>query len=439
MRKQYNGLSYATNCLSYSTVDSSRRSSVLLLALAGFISALLLIVAPLHRYLGDFPIGFYFGATLAIYFWVREKYRNPIKIALFILACAFAYIASWYTAMELYGLFPGEWSLGSRLEIPAPVFLGAGFVGSFLVFCAGFFVFGPKNLVWRSIGRALLWSSIGGLLGAVGGELDSRFTRGTSRELWILFFTWQPSVAALLGFLLNRERRLSSARSAQPIPGAVQSKGNYGLVAASQIFFAVIVCWLGIFIYRNVERSRESARLTAVRDEAYKKLLAEAPPVEELPPVIPMAPEKALIVREIGGRYPWLPMASESTAYDLPHAPHTVNYWIGYTTAKDPPPYQVQRTVAVSVTQLPNAEWAYYRSKYPATNVAIDSPQTLIHVIRFGQVVVQDTHMRYPDGGGTLCFHWPSGNFAVSVCYETKKVDEEFLREYLTEYPSSLS
>ena len=413
-------------------MDSSRRSSVILLALAGFISALFPIVAPLNRYVGDLSIGFCFGATLAIYFLVSERYRNAVKIALFILACTFAYIASWYIAMELFQLFPGEGSMGSGLEVPAPVFFGAGFVGSFLIFGAGLFVFGPQNLAWKSIGRVLLWSSFGGLLGAAGGELDMRFTRGTSREMWILFLTWQPSVAVLLGLLLNRERRLADAR-------APQSKTNSGVVAASWTFFTVIVCLLGLFVYRYVESSRIRARSMALRDAAYKKFLAEAPPTDKLPPVIPVAPEKALIVREIGGLYPWFPTATEGALYDLPRAPHAVSYSIGYTTVKDPRPSEsIQRAVVIGVTQLPNAEWAYYRSKYPATNVAIDTPQSLTRVVRFEQAIVQDTHSRYPDGNGVLCFEWPSGNFAVGVCYETKQVDEEFLHEYLEKYPSSL-
>lgn len=420
-------------------MDSSRRSSVILLALAGFVSALLPIVAPLNKYVGDLSIGFCFGATLAIYFLVRERYRNAVKIALFILACTFAYIASWYIAMELFQLVPGVGSMGSGLEVPAWVFFGAGFIGSFVIFGAGVFVFAAQNLTWKSIGRVLLWSSFGGLLGAAGGELDMRFTRGTSREMWILFLTWQPSVAVLLGFLLNRERRLSGTGATASIPAIARGKTGSGVVVVSRIFFTVIICLLGMFVYRYIELSRDRARFMAARDAAYKKFKAEAPPTDKLPPVIAVAPEKALIVREIGGLYPWLPMASEATAFDLPHAPHTENYSIGYTTAKDPAPFaSIQRVVAVSVKQLPNAEWAFYRSKYPSTNVAIDRPQSLTRVVRFGQAIVQDTYSRSPDGGGTLCFHWPSGNFAVSICYETKQVDEEFLHEYLEKYPSSL-
>jgi hypothetical protein len=119
--------------------------------------------------------------------------------------------------------------------------------------------------------------------------------------------------------------------------------------------------------------------------------------------------------------------------------PPAVNYSVGYTKERDSQRWPIpDRIVAVNVTQLPNPEWARYRVKYPPINVAIDSPQSLTRVRKFGQTVVQDSHMRYTNGGGTLCFLWPSSSFAVSVCYESPKVDEEFLRKYLERYPSSL-
>jgi hypothetical protein len=71
-------------------------------------------------------------------------------------------------------------------------------------------------------------------------------------------------------------------------------------------------------------------------------------------------------------------------------------------------------------------------------NIAIDSPQSLTKVTKFSQTIVQNASMRYPNGDGTLCFLWPGGNLVVSVCYETPKVDEEFLKQYLEKYPSSL-
>jgi len=89
-------------------------------------------------------------------------------------------------------------------------------------------------------------------------------------------------------------------------------------------------------------------------------------------------------------------------------------------------------------TQLPNAEWGRYDVKYPSPNIVLDSPQSLTKVTKFSQTIAQNTSMRYSNGGGTLCFLYLSGNFLVSVCYETPQVDEEFLKQYLEKYPSSL-
>ena len=119
--------------------------------------------------------------------------------------------------------------------------------------------------------------------------------------------------------------------------------------------------------------------------------------------------------------------------------PPAINYSVGYVPTKEPlNGASIQRIVAVRVTQLPNAEWARYRVRYPMNNEAVTNPGSLTDVVKFGQTVVQDTAMRYPNGGGSLCFLWPSNNMAISICYETPEVNEEFIRQYLEKYPSSL-
>lgn len=56
-----------------------------------------------------------------------------------------------------------------------------------------------------------------------------------------------------------------------------------------------------------------------------------------------------------------------------------------------------RRRVAVGVTQFPNAESARYRVKYPQPNVAIDSPQSLTNVSKFGQGVGKATSQENND------------------------------------------
>jgi len=147
--------------------------------------------------------------------------------------------------------------------------------------------------------------------------------------------------------------------------------------------------------------------------------------------------EQALIVSQIAGLYPWAPMTAPQ-APAAPIQPRAIKYSIGYTGTFDPPVSSIRRIVAVDVEEMPNADWARYNVKYPGLVLAIDFPKAFSRVTKFGQTVVQNAMMRYPDGSGTQEFLWPSGRFVVTVRYETPDVNEEFLRQYLEKYPSSL-
>jgi hypothetical protein len=412
-------------------MNQPTRSSVVLLALAGLGSALFTVATTFKADVAQFSVGLVFGVSLAIYFVVYEGYRTPGKIVTFICACTAAYPAAKFSAFGLLIVFPGDTSGGSaRLDIPMPAFFGAGWIGAFLVLTAGTFLFGPRNINWKSLGMVLLWSIVGGLLGVAGGGAPGIRIHGTYHEMLLLFLIWQPGAAVLLGLLLARERR-SLAVPSTPFPIAhgvpeVRAKPEIAVVAG--IFFTCLLGFLGFLVVRRVQ----SERIASDRAPAYNRSVAEAPSLLDLPRIEPLLPEQALIVHEIAGLYPWSPMSNSlGPSRSVP----AINYAVGYTVTKDPHPGSILRVVAVNVTQLPTAEWARYRVKYPPTNVA---PQYLSNVKKFGQTIIQDTSGRYPDGGGTLCFLWPSGNFAVSVCYTTPQVDEEFLKQYLEKYPSSL-
>ncbi len=410
------------------------RSSLVALAVAGLGSALPTAIVPLKADVGEFSIGFVFGVALAFYFVVWERLSNLATIALFICVCTAAFPAAEYAAMKLETLFPVNGSMGSaRLDIPMPVFFGAGCVGAFLVLAAGLFVYGPRTINWKSLGMVLLWSIGGGFLGVLGGGADGILTHGTYNKMLLLFLIWQPGAAVLLGLLLNRERKVlaPSSASVSIADGAPRAQVNRSILVVGGLFFACILGYLGFLIFRTIH----SARVASDRAAAYKRAAAEAPSAVNLPRIEPLTTAQAFILREIAGRYPWAPMSIPSFG----EWPPFINYLVGYTATKEPPPAtSVQRIVAVGVTQLPNAEWARYRVKYPQPNIAIDSPLSLTKVTKFGQTLVQNTYMRYSDGRGTLCFLWPSGNFVVSVCYETPQVDEEFVKQYLEKYPSSL-
>jgi len=419
-------------------MNQRTRNSLMLLAATGLVSAVLTLVAPFKTNFAEFTVGSVFGVAVAVYFVFYEGHHNPAKIAAFVCVCTAAFPLSEFVAFRLVEIFRVNGSMGSaRLDIPMPVFFGAGCMGALPILAGGMFLFGPRNISWASLGKVLLWSLGGGFLGVVGGGADGILTQGTYNKMRLLFIIWQPGAALLLGLLLIRDRE------ALAMPSTVGSMGrptktlaNRGVLLVAGAFFACVLGFLGYLVFRTVQ----SQRMIARRDAAYKRFLAEAPPIVGVPRLEPVTLEQAVIDREIGGLYPWLPMSRSSGQLSAIQPP-SVAYSIGYTTMKDPPIESLQRIVAVTVTQLPSGEWARYRIKYPeypGANPAINSPQSLTNVTKFGQTIVQDASMRYPNGGGTLCFHWPSGNFAISVCYERPEIDEEFLRKYLEKYPSSL-
>lgn len=411
------------------------KSSLPLLAIAGLASAAFTLANFVHGDLGQFSVGFTFGLALVVYFVLCEGVRNPAKIVAFLAACTAAYIASVSSGFGLESTFPAEGNMGSGMNIPMPVFFGSGCVGAFIVLAAGLFLFGPREIGWNSIGRVLLWSLGGGALGVLGGGTDGLRTWGTSHEFFLLYLVWQPGAASLLGYLLNRERKLLAAPSQMVAASAdtSPSRARRGILAVAPLFFAGVFAFLGIQTLQVVR----SKRFLAVQHAAHARFIAEAPSIADLPQLETLPVEQALIVNQIGGLYPWSSItAPVAPAY--PTQSQAIKYSVGYTAIPNPPPVSVRRIVAVEVEQLPNADWALYKVKYPPSNVAIFSPKSLSRVTKFNQTVVQNTVSRYPDGGGTLSFLWPSGLFVVTVYFETPEVREEFLRQYLEKYPSSL-
>jgi hypothetical protein len=417
-------------------MNPSVKSSIPFLAIAGLTSAAFTLGEFVRGDLGQYSVGFVFGVALTVYFVLREGLRNPARILAFLAACTAAYIASVSSGFWLAFTFPGEGDSGSaRMNIPMPVLFGAGYVGAFIVLAAGLFLFGPRRISWDSIGRVLLWSLGGGVLGVLGGGADGLQTWGPYHEFLLLYLVWQPGAAALLGWLLNRERKLVATPSQIVTASAETSptRTRRGVLAAAALFFAGVFAFLG-FQTLQVVRFK---RLLSVQHAAHASFLAEAPSTVDLPQLETLPVEQVLIVSQVGGLYPWAPMtAPVAPAY--PTQTRSIKYSIGYTATLDPPPISIRRIVAVDVEQLPNADWALYKVKYPPPNVAIFSPKSLSRVTKFSQTVVQNSMMRHPDGGGTLSFLWPSGRFVVTVYFETPDVNEEFLRQYLEKYPSSL-
>lgn len=241
--------------------------------------------------------------------------------------------------------------------------------------------------------------------------------------------------SASLGSLLNTMLGVDSAcwfivlcvtgwwlkRKAQRSNGSSEGKRN--VPVAFWVFCACLLLVLGLQVLGQIQSKNRGANMLAAQQRA----IAEAPPVVDAPTFKFLPPEQALIVREIAGLYPRLP-DSNLSAQSSSFMPAVMTYSVGYTTTKNPGP-EAQRVVAVDVTEFPNAEWARYHVRYPQLSYGLGSVQAVKKVQKFGETVVQS---------GRGCFLWPHETFVVSVCYDTPEVNEEFIREYLDKYPSSL-
>lgn len=259
---------------------------------------------------------------------------------------------------------------------------------------------------------------------------------------WIsLAVVWQVGVALSLGLMMSIERKVACA-DLRPVSLArpVRIFSGMALTLVSVLFFFTIFAFLGWYGLRFVQAEQAHAH----RLEALKKSRAETPSVENLPPIQPMTVGQALVLEDLGGFFAEEPRLSTSrgelkTFGDFAPIPPLIEYSVDYVPQKDAPIGSHQPRVTAQVSQFPNAAWARYNAKYPSGfNVALNELKDLVIVTKFGNRIVMNATMRYSDGGGRLEFLWPCGDVVVTLRYETREVNEEFLKRYLDKYPSAL-
>jgi hypothetical protein len=366
-------------------------------------------------------VGFVFGSALTAYFIWYEQQRSFLKLALLTCVCTLAWPAANLCAFGASVIAHAFSSAEPQTLTPLPVFFVGGFAGALLILSAGTILFGHRSMDGRAVGTLLLYSVGCGILGVIGAWGDGLRTHGAYQTMRYLPLIWQPGTALLLALLIRKDRApwIVETTVLPVADEAVSQAENPRLVAG--VFLTLLAGLIGFWVFRIVQAEREGTRMQV----AQRRYEAEAPPPADLSPVEPIPLEQALILEQIDGLYPWQALA-------LPPGRSERQYSVGYSAVKDPPPAKfVQRIVRVDVTLLPSESVAKYRTKNPRYNVAVISPASLTNVQRFGQTVIQDTY-------GNVCFHWPSNNIVVSVCFDTSQIHDAFLRRYLEKYPSSL-
>jgi hypothetical protein len=415
---------------------STRIDDRTFLPIEGFVSGLLTCIVPALLGGGLFMfVGFVFGIVIATHVRMFRGAQSPFRPIGFIGTCTLAYIASVFATM--WTPFRPEFLNFSGTDsaaIDSSPFLTGGFVGAAII-CAGIFFFlaPPKDLA-KSAVKALCISIACGFLGvmgwAAGGQFHNLNGFGNNIQFYVLYIIWQTGAAFLFGFLLSPQQAAIAAPTRAPSQPP-QTKPKRGLPVAAAAFFAVVFAALGWFVVRQVRSALAARRMHAAQQAAMLRLAAEEPSSENLPPIAELPVEQVMIQKPIA-QHP----CSHSFEYKVPGV-NFLAYTAQYKASETSSDTQIL-FADVNVRLYANSAWAVY-----ATNQGIDAnlramnPESVSTVTKFGNRVIMDTSMRYPNGGGDLYFYWASGTRFVQVRFFGPE-DDEFLREYLARYPSDL-
>lgn len=398
------------------------------LAVVGLVSALLTLFA--IRVNGGFWFVFWggiFGLVISVYLALTDASRRFWAAARFIVVCcgAFysAFVVTFWVALNL--------DRGSASQNPneSPVaFLVGGSLGAFLVLSEALFLLHPE-VPWKlSLLRGLCWSPAGGVLGAIGAVF------GGSHSFTPLFLVWQTGMGALIGFLAARQVSVPSRLVRPPVAAKTTAAPSARrLPIAYMIFFVLFAGVFSYFAFRDIS-GRHAA---AVRQRRITAAMASAPSATNLPQLVPVPVEQALVLHEIAGDVPVLPF-SRPMASASSNGPPTFNYSVGYQKTPMATRLDFHPVVSVVAAQYPTAEWAnYYLKDVPVPNAAFSNEKYIQKVKTFGNVIYEDTSWRSSGGQGDLYYYWASGQYLITVIFRGPEVDNRFLQAYLEKYPSS--
>jgi hypothetical protein len=202
--------------------------------------------------------------------------------------------------------------------------------------------------------------------------------------------------------------------------------------AAPIILFVLVVATLGWFISRQVRGERAGRQMLVARQAARQQLAAARRSSQNLPPIVELPVDQVLLVKPIAGH-----PCGRNYKWQIPGNSAFVPYSASYKRSETSADYEVS-FADVNVRLYPNSDWAVFATKEGINGSSeTEDPASVTSVTKFGNKVVMNTSMRYPNGGGDLYFYWASHNRFVQVTFHDAEEDE-FLEEYLALYPSTL-
>lgn len=404
------------------------------MAIAGLVSGVLtLFVTKLP---GDdlsiFFLGGVFGVVISAYLALTGASLRIWSAIRFTIVCCCAYFFAFLVTSWVQLLLPLAGLTMSQDPTNSPVaFFVGGSLGSFLVLSEALFLLHPESPWSASLLSGLRWSPVGGILGAIGCMLGSGHPEGFNP---LLFIVWQTGVGGLIGFVASRQGIVVHKSPALPrAPKKTASPLARSLPIAYTIFFVSIV---GVFSY-YVIRDISGEHAVAVQQRRIAAAMAAAPSAVNLPAIVPVPPDQALVVDDIDGNVPALPYGRPMNPASSTEPP-TYDYSIGYQQSPMASRLDIHPVVQVFVTQYPNPEWATYRLKdIPIPNSRYFYGKDIQKVTKFTNLIYENTGWRHSNGTGDLYYYWASNQYLVMVKFTGATVDDQFLQRHLKKYPSS--
>jgi hypothetical protein len=433
--------------------DSPRRLGLMVaFSAAGVLSGILTTGSLAFLDPFDPFVGAIFGASFAVCLSLQKPAQSAGRIIAWIASSVMAYFVAiwspvWITFFLRSVRILGQ-SDGPNAFSPT-MFSLAGFVGAFVIMLGMFFLFSQTE-GWRVPAKAFLYSLPGALLGwvsfavsepvgglALGGleYLHVQHAVGLNAEHFCsAYLIWQTGMGLVIAAALPHTA-MGLSRSGQPVP---LTPSQMRLSAGGKVFVFLALAgtaFLGFISARNHYRARHFQHMTEER-------LAQAPSADNLPEVKLRPIGQALIVKEIAGY-----AASETTVARIPAQKEYQGTGSGHTSrttaAKVLYSIHYQKSasttgsmpgVTVQISEYPNAAWAKYQLKdVPFRDADILYSGNIKTVTKFGHSVL----INAMQGGHGSYVYWPSANNVVVLHYSGEE-DDEFVKQYLAKYPSSL-
>lgn len=387
-------------------------------------------------------LGGVFGVVIAAHVHLFREVDSLHRLVGFVVTCMVAYPANIMFARAASSVLPG-------------------LVGSAIV-CAGVLLFlvSPGSLTSRQLTtflpKALGGSVVCGILGAFGWAVgkhvpipESLLASHDNLAYPALTVMVQMGAASLVGFLMPQEAMPGVPQPVAP-PGPAEPKAGQGAQFVAAVTLLVLA--YGVVLgFTSIQQYVEDAPFRHQR-EAQRKFASEHPSLTHLPPIVAPPVGQVLLLRDISGHTPG--HHSVSFGGKRPGAVESVSYTVEYEQLGASPSayryrpcgvgcfYENEAPFAdVSVVIYPTPAWAVYSTKQLARmwlGAPAFDPNSVKAVSIGGNRVIRDAWLRHVSPGGEpLSFFWASGSRVVRVTFLASE-DDEFLKEYLIWYPSTL-